>query len=35
MTFHRPNSPGGQERARIFELQDTGDTLQLLQELTL
>ena len=35
MTFHRPNSPRGQERARIFELQDTGDTLQLLQELTL
>lgn len=33
ITFHRPNSPGGEERARIFELEDRGDTLELKQEL--
>lgn len=35
ITFHRPNSPGGMERARIFELQDAGETLLLLKELEL
>ena len=35
ITFHRPNSPGGMERARIFELQDAGETLLLLEELEL
>ena len=33
ITFHRPNSPGGEERARIFELKDMGDTLVLKNEL--
>ena len=33
ITFHRPNSPGGEERAEIFELEDTGDTLELIQAL--
>lgn len=33
IVFHRPNSPGGEERARIFELEDKGDTLVLLHEL--
>lgn len=32
ITFHRPNSPGGDERAEIFELEDTGDTLVLVQK---
>lgn len=31
ITFHRPNSPGGEERAQIFELEDRGDTLVLLR----
>ena len=29
IVLHAPNSPGGAERARIFELEDLGDTLQL------
>jgi len=27
IVFHQPNSPGGAERARFFELEDTGKTL--------
>lgn len=34
ITFHRPNSPVGAERARIFELEDTGNSLRLKSELT-
>ncbi len=33
LTFHQPNSPSGKERAHIFELEDTGDSLKLKQEL--
>lgn len=29
LTFHQPNSPGGKERAQIYEVIDTGDTLVL------
>lgn len=29
LVLHQPNSPSGAERARIFELEDTGDTLLL------
>ncbi len=29
LVIHAPNSPSGAERARIFELEDTGDTLEL------
>lgn len=29
LTFHSPNSPGGQERARLYEIEDTGETLVL------
>ncbi|MCM1532889.1 MAG: hypothetical protein NC114_11570, partial [Ruminococcus flavefaciens] len=29
LVIHAPNSPSGAERARIFELEDTGDTLRL------
>ncbi len=29
LVIHAPNSPSGSERARIFELEDTGDTLRL------
>ncbi len=29
IVFHAPNSPGGSERARFYELKDTGDTLTL------
>lgn len=29
ITFHQPNSPEGQERAKLFELEDTGETLRL------
>jgi GH43 family beta-xylosidase len=32
IVFHQPNS-GGKERAHIFELEDTGDTLKAIQEL--
>ena len=34
ITFHRPNDPGGAERARIFEIEDTGETLRLKKEIT-
>ena len=27
IVFHQPNNPGGAERARFFELEDTGETL--------
>ncbi len=27
IVFHQPNGPGGAERARFFELEDTGETL--------
>ena len=33
ITFHGPNNPGGAERAHIYELDDTGDTLVLKKEL--
>ncbi|MCK3686186.1 glycoside hydrolase family 43 protein [Maribellus sp. YY47] len=33
ITFHGPNSPGGAERAHIYELEDTGSTLVLKKEL--
>lgn len=29
LTFHSPNSPSGKERAQIYEVTDTGDTLVL------
>ncbi|WP_240894456.1 glycoside hydrolase family 43 protein [Parapedobacter sp. SGR-10] len=29
LTFHGPNSPSGKERAQIFEMEDTGNTLVL------
>lgn len=29
LTFHSPNSPGGQERAQLYEIEDTGETLVL------
>ena len=32
LVLHSPNSPGGMERAKIFELEDLGDTLQLKSE---
>lgn len=31
LILHSPNNPGGAERARLFELIDTGETLQLKQ----
>lgn len=33
ITYHGPNSPSGAERAHIFELEDTGDTLLLKSEI--
>ncbi|GHV49140.1 glycosyl hydrolase family 43 [Bacteroidia bacterium] len=33
LAFHQPNAPGGAERARIFELEDTGDALVLKQQI--
>ena len=27
LVLHQPDSPGGQERARLFEIENTGDTL--------
>jgi GH43 family beta-xylosidase len=33
LVFHQPNAPGGAERARIFELEDTGDALVLKQQM--
>ena len=29
LVLHAPNSPAGQERAHIFEIEDLGDTLRL------
>lgn len=29
LVLHQPNSPGGQERARLFEIEDRGDTLRI------
>lgn len=29
LVLHQPNSPDGQERARLFEIEDTGDTLRI------
>lgn len=29
LTFHSPNSPGGSERAQLYEIEDTGETLVL------
>lgn len=31
LTFHQPNSPGGAERAVIYELSDEGDTLRVVR----
>ena len=33
LVFHAPNSPGGAERAHIYEIEDTGETLLLKAEL--
>lgn len=33
IVFHSPNSPGGSERARIYEVEDKGDTLVLKNKL--
>ena len=33
IVFHAPNSPGGSERAHIYELEDAGDTLVLRSQL--
>lgn len=35
LVLHAPNSPSGQERAHIFEIEDLGDTLQLKGEISL
>lgn len=35
LVLHAPNSPSGQERAHIFEIEDLGDTLQLKGEIAL
>ena len=29
LVLHQPNYPGGAERAKIFEIEDTGDKLVL------
>jgi hypothetical protein len=34
IVFHQPNSPGGAERAHIFELEDTGEMLVVKREIT-
>ncbi len=34
LVLHAPNSPGGKERAHIFELEDVGETLKLKGEIT-
>lgn len=31
LVFHAPNSPGGQERAHIYEIEDMGNTLRLIE----
>ena len=33
LVFHAPNSPGGSERAHIYEIEDTGKTLVLKREM--
>ncbi len=33
LTFHGPNSPAGNERMKIFEVEDTGSTLKLIKQL--
>lgn len=33
LVFHAPNSPGGSERARIYEIEDLGHTLELRKEI--
>ena len=35
LVFHAPNSPGGQERARIYEIEDMGNTIRLKGQLEL
>ncbi|MBP3318026.1 MAG: family 43 glycosylhydrolase [Alistipes sp.] len=35
LVLHAPNSPSGQERAHIFEIEDLGDTLQIKGEIAL
>lgn len=34
MVLHAPNSPGGKERAHIYEIEDCGNTLRIKKELT-
>ena len=34
LVLHAPNSPGGQERAHIFEIEDLGNTLKLKKEIS-
>lgn len=34
LVLHSPNSPGGKERAHIYELEDLGDTLKIKGEIT-
>ena len=29
VVLHQPNSPGGAERAKIFEIEDLGNTLKI------
>ncbi|HRQ51406.1 MAG TPA: hypothetical protein PLR74_12760, partial [Agriterribacter sp.] len=33
LTFHGPNSPAGKERMKIFEVEDTGNSLKLKKQL--
>ncbi len=33
LVFHAPNSPGGSERAHIYEIEDCGNTLKLKDEM--
>lgn len=32
LAFHQPNSPEGQERLKLFEIEDTGGSIQLKSE---
>ncbi|MDR1497283.1 MAG: glycoside hydrolase family 43 protein [Puniceicoccales bacterium] len=32
LSFHQPNHPGGKERLKLFEIEDTGETLRLKSE---
>ena len=34
VVLHAPNSPAGQERAHIFEIEDLGNTLRLKSEIS-